>query len=409
MLDLILKNLSLVDGKAEIRCDIGIKDGRIVTIERELETDAEQMDMEGNLAIPGFVESHIHLDKTCILDRYRSDEGTLDEALREVAAAKKDFTQEDIYTRAKGTLEKCIVQGTTHMRTHLEVDPVIELKSVEAIYQLRRDYAWAFDVEICVFLQDGMLNNPGTEELMVQALKKGAEIIGGCPYTDTNPFAQIDRVFDLAREFDVDIDFHLDFDLDPTGLKVWHVCDNAEKYKWGGRVTIGHVSKLSALVPEALAEISLRMADTGVALMVLPSTDLFLMGGQHDHNIPRGVAPVHRIQDYGVLCALLTNNVLNPFTPFGDCSMIRMANLYANIAQLGTTSAHRACLENVTTNPARLMRLSDYGIVEGGRADLIILDCTTAENAVCEVSTPLYGFKNGIKTLSRQPVKIHRP
>ena len=400
MLDLILKNLSFVDGKPEIRCDIGIKDGRIVAIERELETDAEQMDMEGNLAIPGFVESHFHLDKTCILDRCRSDEGTLDEALREVAAAKKDFTQEDIYTRAKGTLEKCIVQGTTHMRTHLEVDPVIELKSVEAIYQLRRDYAWAFDVEICVFLQDGMLNNPGTEELMVQALKKGAEVIGGCPYTDTNPFAQIDRVFDLAREFDVDIDFHLDFDLDPTGLKVWHVCDNAEKYKWGGRVTIGHVSKISALAPEALAEIPLRMADTGVALTVLPSTDLFLMGGQHDHNIPRGVAPVHRIQDYGVLCALLTNNVLNPFTPFGDCSMIRMANLYANIAQLGTTSAHRACLENVTTNPARLMRLSDYGIVEGGRADLIILDCTTAENAVCEVSTPLYGFKNGIKTIA---------
>ncbi len=409
MLDLVLKNLRLVEDDGELVRDVGIQDGKIAAIAENLTSEVKSFDMQGRLAVPGFVESHIHLDKSDILDRCRSEEGTLDEALREVAKAKKAFTQEDIYERARRTLEKCVLQGTTRMRTHLEVDPVVELKGIDAVLELHREYAWAIDLEICVFPQDGMLNNPGTETLMVEALKKGAKVIGGCPYTDTDPLAQIDRVFELARDFDVDIDFHLDFDIDPDGMMAWHVCENAAHFGWGGRVTIGHVSKLSALPSDALQAISSRMANTGVALTVLPSTDLFLMGGDADHNIPRGVAPLHRIRDHGVLCALSTNNVLNPFTPFGDCSMSRAANLYANIARLGTTAEHRACLAHITTDPARLMRLDDYGIRIGNPADLIVLDCQTAVDAVRQIATPLYGFKRGRQTFTRTPVVLHRP
>ena len=151
------------------------------------------------------------------------------------------------------------------------------------------------------------------------------------------------------------------------------------------------------------------MADVGVALTVLPSTDLFLMGGNAERNVPRGVAPVHRIREHGVLCALSTNNVLNPFTPFGDCSMIRMANLYANIAQIGTASGHRACLDHVTADAARLMRLIDYGIRPGNPADLVVLDCRTAEDAVREIAMPLYGFKSGRRTFTRLPAQLHEP
>ena len=407
-MDLLLKNAVLA-GETNITRDIGVADGRIVAVEPELKADAETLDLAGRLAVPGFVESHIHLDKSCILDRCRSEEGTLQEALREVAAAKAAFTVEDIRDRAIRTLKKCILQGTTRMRTHVEVDPVIGLKGIEAILPLRREFAWAIDLEICVFPQDGLLNNPGTEDLMVHALRNGASVIGGCPYTDSDPHGQIDRIFELAREFDVDIDFHLDFDIDPDRMTVWHVCDNAERFGWGGRVAVGHVSKLSALDPGALAAASKRMADAGVALTVLPSTDLFLMGGNADRNVPRGVAPVHHTREHGVLCALSTNNVLNPFTPFGDCSMIRMANLYANIAQIGTPSGHRACLGHVTTDAARLMRLADYGILPGNPADLIVLDCRTAEDAVREIAIPLYGFKNGKRTFTRLPAQLHEP
>ncbi len=407
-MDLVLQNVRLVSADAETLCDIGVADGRIRAIEPDLQVDAEVMDMDGRLAVPGFVESHIHLDKACILDRCSLEEGTLDEAIREVSAAKKGFSVDDIRARAVQTIEKCILQGTTRMRAHLEVDPVIGLKSIEAVLPLVQDYKWAIDLEICVFPQEGMLNNPGTEELMVEALKRGATVIGGCPYTDTDPDGQIDRVFELAREYDVDVDFHLDFDTDPRGLSVDKVCDNAETFGWGGRVAIGHVSKLSALPPEQLIAVAQRMANAGVALTVLPSTDLFLMGADRDHDIVRGVAPVHRMITHGVTCALSTNNVLNPFTPFGDCSMTRMANLYANIAQVGTRAGHRRCLDFVTQAPARLMRLDDYGIEVGNPADLVILDCTTAEAAVRELAIPLFGYKHGRRTFTRAPAELHR-
>jgi hypothetical protein len=119
---------------------------------------------------------------------------------------------------------------------------------------------------------------------------------------------------------------------------VEHVCRRTDEYKYGGRVTIGHVTKATSLAPDNFESMAHRLAGSGVALTVLPSTDLFLMGRhhKHDHNITRGVVPAHKLIHHGVNCALSSNNVLNPFTPFGDCSLMRMANLYANIAQWAT-------------------------------------------------------------------------
>ncbi len=407
-MDTILKNLVVLGRHGEIRTDIGIANGRIAALQSGLEGHAETLDMQGRLAVPGFVESHIHLDKACIMDRCKSEDGTLDEAIREVSAAKKDFTVADIRARAVKVLEKCILQGTTRMRAHLEVDPVIGSKSIEAVLPLIQEYKWAIDLEICVFPQEGLLNRPGTDELMVAALKRGATVVGGCPYTDSNPRGQMERIFELAREFDVDIDFHLDFDTNPQGMTVGDVCELTDAYKYGGRVAIGHVSKLSTLPPGQFTATSRLLANAGVAVTVLPSTDLYLMGGERDHNIVRGVAPVHRLIEEGVNCALSTNNVLNPFTPFGDCSMIRMANLYANIGQIGTGSGLQQCLHMVTHKPALLMRLDDYGIAIGNPADIIILDCRSAISAVQELAIPLCGYKNGRRTFTRTPAQLHK-
>jgi cytosine deaminase len=123
----------------------------------------------------------------------------------------------------------------------------------------------------------------------------------------------------------------------------------------------------------------------------------------------RGVAPAHRLVEAGVNCALSTNNLLNPFTPFGDGSMIRMANLYANIGRIGTRSGLRECLSMVTDRPARLMRHADYGIALGKPADLVVLDCESAEGAVQEIAAPLIGFKDGRRTFTRPPAELHGP
>lgn len=223
-LDLVLRNARVPDGDGEVSVDIGIRDGRFAEVAAAISSEALSVDCGNSLVVPGFVESHIHLDKSCLLDRCRTDEGTLDEAIREVAAAKRGFTVEDVYSRAQRTLERAILNGTTRMRTHVEVDPVVGLKGFEAIAVLKRDYAWAVDLSICVFPQEGLLNNPGTEDLLVSALDAGADLIGGCPYTDRDPVAQIDRIFELARRFDVDIDFHLDFDINPDGVAGLREC-----------------------------------------------------------------------------------------------------------------------------------------------------------------------------------------
>jgi cytosine/creatinine deaminase len=410
--DTVLRNGRIL-GREHEPVDIGVRDGRIAAIGPQLQSGTSDVTrdiaLDGRLVIPGFVETHIHLDKSCISDRCACRTGTLKEAIETVAAAKLAFTQDDIYARAKRTLEKAIVQGTTRMRTHVEVDPRIGLKGFRAIRALKRDYAWAIDVEICVFPQEGLNNDPGTDELLVEACESGADLIGGCPYTDSDPHRQIARIFDLARRFDVDIDFHLDFDLDPSWMHLDEVCRQTKEHRWGSRVAIGHVTKLSALDPEAVQRVGAKLSDAGVAVTVLPATDLFLMGRDASHSVPRGVAPAHRLRGQGVVCSLATNNVLNPFTPFGDCSLLRMANLYANIAQTGRPDELQACFDMVTTLPARLMNLADYGIAVGNPADIVVLDCADPVSAVAELAQPVLGMKRGRISFWHEAATINRP
>jgi cytosine deaminase len=387
--------------------DIGVTAGRIAEIAPYIAADAPEILVEGRAVLAGFVDSHVHLDKACLLGRCGHSHGGLGEAIAAVSAMKRDFSVEDVYQRGARVIEKAIAKGTTRMRTHVEVDPRAGLRSFEAIKALKADYAWGLDLSICVFPQEGLTNDPGTEELLVAALRDGADLLGGCPYTDSDPLAQIDRLFDLAGQFDVDLDLHLDFDLDPSWMHLDEVCRQATRRRYQGRVAIGHVTKLSMVEPVALTAIAQRLADAGVAVTVLPATDLYLMGRAASHAIPRGLTPAHRLVELGVVCSVATNNVLNPFTPFGDASLLRMANLYANVAQVGPDGFQR-CLDLVTTLPARLMNLDDYGIAIGNPADLIVLDAATGSDALAEIAEPIMGFKNGRQSFARPAARLFR-
>jgi len=406
-LDLVLAG-AIVPLLSDRPIAIGIADGRIAALGPVEAGGAATLDLGGRLVLPGFVDSHIHLDKSCILDRC-SAEGSLAEAIAEVGRLKREFDEADVYRRAETTLIKAILQGTTRIRTHVEIDPRIGLRSFAALTRLKRDYAFAVDIEICVFPQEGLTNDPGTEELLVEACERGADLIGGCPYTDSDPFAQIERIFAIAERFDLDLDFHLDFDLDPSWTHLDAVIEATERSGRGGRVAVGHVTKLSAMKPEVFAAYGRRLAAAGVAVTVLPATDLFLMGRGHAQDVPRGVTAAHRLADLGVTCSLATNNVLNPFTPFGDASLNRIANLYANIAQLGRRGEMLACLDMVTGSAARLMRCTDYGIAIGHPADLVVLDAQDPALAVAEIAQPLMGFKRGRQTFERPAARLIRP
>jgi len=311
--------------------------------------------------------------------------------------------------RAARTLEECILHGATRMRTQVEVDPGIGLRGYEAIASLIADYKWAIDIEMCVFPQDGLTNYPGTDELLVEALRRGAKAVGGAPRYDTDGVAQITRIFELGREFDLDIDIHLDVGPTADHLYVHQVCELTEKYRRGGRVVVGHMAKLSTMPPDALEAVARRMADVGVAVTVLPATDLYLMGRDQDHNVRRGVADANLLVAHGVNCSLSTNNVLNPATPYGDCSLMRMANMHANVLQVRHPRELRECFAMLTERSARLLNLTDYGLAVGHPADVVVFDAHTPEQAIAEIRNPLAAFKRGRQTMMRRPPELLRP
>ena len=326
-----------------------------------------------------------------------------------VTPVKKHMTVEDVHARAAATLERCIMHGATRMRTQVEVDPGIGMRGFDGVAALIDEYKWAIDIELCVFPQEGLIGYPGTDALVVEALKRDAKVIGGAPRYDKDGAGQIRRIFELAREFDVDIDMHLDVGASAEHMDIHLVRELTDTYKRGGRVVAGHMAKLSLLPPDKMAAMAKSLADSGIAVTVLPATDLFLMGRDQDHSVRRGVADANVLCAHGVECSLSTNNVLNPATPYGDCSLIRIANLYANVQFLDRPAELRQCFEMLTGRSARVLNYDDYGFAVGNPADIVIFDAKTPEQAVAEIAQPLATFKNGRQTMAWSRPELLRP
>ena len=408
-MDLIVRRAQLADRPSGQHVDIGIDGGRIVAIEPDLAAEGATYDAAGRLVCGGLVETHIHLDKAHLLDRRPAQAGRNINPVPYTSAVKPEISTEDVYARAEHALRECILQGTTHIRTQVEIDPLIGMRGFDAIEKLAGAYRWAVDLQMCIFPQDGLTNLPGTEELLVEGLRRGARVIGAAPRYDTDGPEQIRRIFKLAREFDADIDMHLDVGPSAEHLDVYQVIELTEQYRLGGRVTVGHMAKLSLLSPGELERTARRLADAGVNVTVLPATDLFLMGRTHDHAVPRGVADANFLLGHGVNCSLSTNNVMNPSTPYGDCSLIRLANLHANVLQVAMPHELCDCFEMITTRSARILKLADYGAAVGHPADLVVIDAASADRAIAQIRHPVAAFKRGRQTMRREPATLLQP
>ncbi|KQR77800.1 amidohydrolase family protein [Rhizobium sp. Leaf341] len=409
-IDFVIRNARLQgrEGLDDIAFAGGVITGIAASATRAFVCDAPERDAMGNLLCRGLVETHLHLDKAGIIGRCNLCTGTLAEAVAETARAKAAFTEADVYERAAHVVDQAIVNGTNRIRTFVEIDGRAGFRSFEAIRQLRIDYWALIDIEICAFVQEGLTNDPGTLEMLETALQSGADLVGGCPYTDPDPQAHIAAIFDLADRHGVPVDFHLDFDLDPQQGDLPTVITETVRRGHQGRVSVGHVTKLSALPPDRFAMTAQEIADAGIAVTVLPATDLFLTGRNATHLVPRGVAPAHRLASHGVLTTLSTNNVLNPFTPFGDMSLLRMANLYANIAQLGTDQALAGVFNMITRNAERLLGVNAAVPKVGDPATLALLSAPSGASAIAGPATAVAGWKNGRQTFDRPPPRLFR-
>jgi cytosine/creatinine deaminase len=405
--DLVLRGARLAGGGDAV--DIVMEDGIITSLGPADGTPArESIDLAGRLVTPGLVEAHIHLDKAWLNDRVRAVSGTLEEAIRVTAEAKRSFTVDDIRARARRTLDLAIRAGTTAMRTHVEVDPIVGLTGMEAVLPLRQEYAAALDLQVCAFAQEGIIKSPGTEALMRRALSMGADLVGGCPYNDSDGAEHVRIVFGLAEAFGVDADFHVDFADDAEHLHIRDVVAETRRIGWRGRVTVGHLTELAAVPAYQQDELIAEIAAAGIGVIALPMTDLYLMGRRDDMNVRRGLAPIRRLLDGGVHVALASNNIRNAFTPVGSADLADLTYVAAVAAHMGTPRDVRRLLDTITVHPAAMLRLPDYGIVPGCRADLVAWDCERPEDVVSLRPPRTLVVKRGRVTIASERRVIER-
>jgi cytosine/creatinine deaminase len=398
--DLLLQDCRLPDGTL---ADLACRDGHVV--EQGALRDraaARRLECGGRVVTPGLVESHIHLDKALLSDRTPSVEGTLQEAIRITGEAKRRFTVEDIRARARAVLDMAVRQGTTAMRSHVEVDPIVELRGLEALLPLKAEYAPALDLQLCAFAQEGVFRMPGTEQLLAEALRRGSDLIGGCPYTDADGHAQIDVIFRLAREFGVDADFHVDFFDEPEHLHLRYIIEQTARWDWQDRVVAGHCTELGALPPTDLAPLAAGLKAAGVGVIALPATDLYLMGRKDTHRIRRGLTPIKRLREAGVNVAAATNNVRNAFTPVGNANLLLMGFLLTVGAHMGTERERREVFDMLTVDPARLLRLPACGPAPGLQADLVVWDAARLDDLVAAQADPWVVVKRGRITVEHE-------
>jgi cytosine deaminase len=382
--------------------DIAVSDGRISKIApqgslgRGGEGAERVIDARGRVVLPGLIESHIHLDKALLEQRRPNRSGTLAEALEVTAQLKRAFTYEDISARATQVLRWALTRGVTHLRCHVEIDPIIGLLGLRGLCDVREAFRDLLDLQLVAFPQEGVFQSPGTDRLLRAALENGADLLGGVPYNDRDSGEHIDFLFGLAREYGVDLDLHVDFSDNPADRTILTIADRAIATGYEGRVTVGHLTSLGAVPPDEAATIIARIRTAGIHVITLPATDLYLNGRGSEALPPRGLAPVRRLLDAGVNVCLSSNNVRNAFTPLGRADPLEIALLLAYAGHMGSAEDRLRLLDMVTTKPARALGISDrYGIAVGRDADLVVLGSTRLDEVVADQPERLWVIKRG--------------
>lgn len=375
---------------------IGIQKSLIAQIAPSIEDYAEQsIDVQGNLVLPSFVDPHLHLDKVLLTEQHPAQSGTIQEALEATSTLKRSFTIQDIQSRARRVVENEIAFGTTAMRAHLEVSPILQLNALLAILPLKKEYNWGISLQLSAFAQSGITNQPGTDQLLRQALSMGADLVGSAPGADPHPKENIRAVFDLAENFDCDVDFHLDYLDDNAPLLLPAVVGETVKRGWQNRVCLSHMTRLAGLPPAKLTQAATLLREAGISVLALPATDLYTMARKDTHNVRRGVAPVHTLLDLGVNSAIATNNIQNHFTPFGDGDPLKLCTLLAQVLQLGTPKRHIECIDMATTRAAKAIGIHNHTIEPGNPADFVIINAHSASGAISEAPVGRVTIKNG--------------
>jgi cytosine deaminase len=384
-LDILVKNVVLWGAGAP--CDLGIANGRFVSVGRSTasSTAVLALDAEGRMAVSGFVEPHIHLDKALISERAPVNvSGTLTEAIEILWEIKRNYTVEEIADRASRVLERALENGISHLRTHVDVDPIGGTRPAEGLIHARDRFRDLMDVQIVAFPQEGIVKSPGTEALMRKVMKLGVDVVGGMPFNETSPQdsrRHIEIVFEIAREFDADIDMHVDETDDPMARTLEVLAELTIANRWQGRVTAGHTCALASYPRNYADHVIGRLRQAGVNMIANPATNLMLQGRIDDYPKRRGVTQVKELLTAGVNVACGQDCVHDTFYPFGQNDPLEIAFLLCHASQMSQPGEILSVMDMVTGNGAKALRVPDFHVAVGAVADLVVLDARDAREA----------------------------
>jgi cytosine/creatinine deaminase len=389
--DLILRG-GIIAG---IQQDLVIDRGHIRQIAPRASAPAQKtLDITGKLVLPGFIESHIHPDKAFIADRTAGLRlgGPTPQML--VAELKKQFTVDDIYQRVRRVVLLAIRHGCTTMRAHVEIDAFVELRGVEAMQRVQAEFSGMLDLQLIAFAQEGIFHDHVTPRLLREALQMGLPVLGGCPYMDQDQRRHIEWFFDTAEGAGVPLDFHADSGEDPSRLTCDYIAEQTIARGMQGRVTLGHLCTLDLLEPGHRAHVIDRLREADIHVISLPATEMHVKG-RADRYAWRGVTRIEELRAAGINVSISTNNIVNPFTPYGHPDLLRQALVTAMAAHLGNLDQMAWLLDLITINPAKAIGLKEYGLAEGCRADLVVLDAANPVQAITEQAEKLWVLKAG--------------
>lgn len=391
-MSLLIRNARTLDSQ-ELTC-ISIERERISRISPNPPSADRDLDAQGALVLPTFVEPHIHLDKVLLSQEFGYS-SSIAEARELIKKAKASFTVDGVKERIKRVIPSALRRGVTIIRSQIDVDPVVGLKSLEALNEVRREYAGLVDFQVVANPQEGIIRSPGTEELLYRALESGCDVVGGLPEAEESPEQSrrhLDTVFEIARRKSVDVDVHND--VLPSGRNLEYFLTKVVETHFEGRAASAHNIAL-AYYPENYAnEIIASIKRANVTVITNPCT-MMTSGGQHPPPIPRGLTRVRELMRAGVNVTYGIDNMVDPFNPFGDFNPLVNGWLLAYGGQLNSRELFEAIPKMITYNAAKMLRLKGYGLSEGCTADLNVMNYSRVEDALRFGDTPRYVIKRG--------------
>ncbi|HMJ38227.1 MAG TPA: amidohydrolase family protein [Verrucomicrobiae bacterium] len=364
----------VVDGERIVRIGAGAAEGV-----------SPATDCAGKLLLPAYIDAHVHLDKVLIRGELREHDGTLGGAIGAIHERKRRYTVADVAARARAVIERSVALGTTRLRSHVDVDTIGGLVPLEGVMTAAEACADIAEVSTIAFPQEGLLRDPGAYDLMRAALEAGADVVGGMPHWELDEGSQKEHVrqcFELAERFDRDLDMHVD-ETDDGGVRTLEmVADEALRRGFFGRVCAGHVCSLAAAPHDYADRVIDKCLRAGISIASNPVTNLVLQGRGDRGLIRRGTTRIGELRAAGVNVFFGQDCVNDGFYPFGRGSMLEVALISAHAAHLTTRADLAFALRAVSEAPALAMRLTDYGLKPGARADLQLLPVPTWDEAL---------------------------